>query len=87
MYNKYAYELPSEHCFAWAKEVEIMQKENRIKDSEKAMLMKSLIASTRLTNEEVAEKIGVSVRMIYHYLSGRSEPCARVFLKLQGLAK
>lgn len=49
--------------------------------------MRSLIASTQLTNEEVAEKIGVSVRMIYHYLSGRSEPCARVFLKLQGLAK
>ena len=41
-----------------------MQKENRIKDSEKAMLMRSLIASTQLTNEEVAEKIGVSVRMI-----------------------
>ena len=87
MYNKYAYELPLEHCFVWAKEVKIMQKENRIKDSEKAMLMRNLIASTQLTNEEVAEKIGVSVRMIYHYLSGRSEPCARVYIKLQELAK
>lgn len=56
-----------------------MQKENRIKDSEKAMLMRSLIASTQLTNEEVAEKIGVSVRMIYHYLSGRSEPLRASF--------
>ena len=64
-----------------------MKIENRKKDSEKAILMRSIIASTQLTKEEVAEKIGVSVRMIYHYLSGRSEPCARVFLKLQGLAK
>ncbi len=64
-----------------------MKIESRKKDSEKAMLMRSIIAATQLTNEEVAEKIGVSVRMIYHYLSGRSEPCARVFLKLQGLAK
>ena len=63
-----------------------MKIENRKKDSEKAILMRSIIASTQLTKEEVAEKIGVSVRMIYHYLSGRSEPCARVFLKLQELA-
>lgn len=64
-----------------------MQKRSRNNDSEKAMIVRKLIASTQLTHEEIAEEIGVSVRMIYHYLSGRSEPCMRVFLKLQGLAK
>lgn len=64
-----------------------MQTKDRSKDPEMARLMRSIIASTQLTNEEVAEKIGVSVRMIYHYLAGRSEPCVRVFLKLQELAK
>ncbi len=64
-----------------------MKKENRKKDSEKAIFMRRIIAATQLTNETLAEKVGVSVRMIYHYLSGRSEPCARVFVKIQELAK
>ena len=64
-----------------------MKQENRKKDSEKAMLMRSIIAATQLTKEALAEKAGVSVRMIYHYLSGLSEPCARVFVKIQELAK
>ena len=62
-------------------------KQSRKKDSEKARFMRSIIAATQLTNEALAEKAGVSVRMIYYYLSGRSEPCARVFVKIQELAK
>ncbi|MBO4982619.1 MAG: helix-turn-helix transcriptional regulator [Clostridia bacterium] len=64
-----------------------MKKENRKKDSETARLMRSIIAKTQLTNEQVAEKADVSVRMVYHYLSGRSEPSMRVYIKLIELAK
>ena len=42
-----------------------MQKENRIKDSEKAMLMRSLIAATQLTNEEIADKIKDEINSLY----------------------
>lgn len=64
-----------------------MKNESRRCDPELAREMKSLIAGTRLTNEALAERLGVTPRMLYYYQQGRSEPRASVYKMLVALAR
>lgn len=59
----------------------------RKKDAALAREMRSLIAKTGLTKEELAEKVGVSTREIYNYQDGRSQPKMRAYQKMIALAR
>lgn len=62
-------------------------KQHREKNGVLAKRIKSLFAKTELTYEELAEKAGVSLRMIYYYANGRSQPGMLVYEKINKLVK
>ncbi len=59
---------------------------NRKRDPELAGYLRTVILSSGLSNETIAEKLNVSSRIISFYCNGKRKPCQKTLLRLLRIA-
>ncbi len=64
-----------------------MKSEGRKIDHKMADYLRSIVDKSNLSQEDWAEKLDVSPRMIAYYLSGQRTPSAPRLLKIQEVSK